>query len=71
MKSFTAFIFITLFSALIFFGLYIFDAHNNFRDIKWAIAISIVLLITHMTNFIIYFKTTGNDPYRWSKYKKR
>jgi len=47
--------------------LYQFDAHLYFRQIGWAVIISIVLLIAHMINFAIYFKIAGNEPFKWFK----
>jgi hypothetical protein len=45
--------------------LYLLDAHNNYREFHWALGISIVLLITHVSNMAIYFRFTGNEPYKW------
>jgi len=57
----------SIWTALVFFVLYQFDAHLYFRQIGWAVIISIVLLIAHMINFAIYFKIAGNEPFKWFK----
>ena len=67
MNNLKAFVVIATWSMAVLFGLYLIDAHLHYRDIGWAIVISIALLVTHMVNFTIYFKFTGNEPYRWFK----
>ena len=63
MKSIQAFLVMGIWTALVFFVLYQFDAHLYFRQIGWAVIISIVLLIAHMINFAFYFKIAGNEPF--------
>ena len=67
MKSIQAFLVMGIWTASVFFVLYQFDAHLYFRQIGWAVIISIVLLIAHMINFAIYFKIAGNEPFKWFK----
>ena len=67
MKSIQAFLVMGIWTALVFSVLYQFDAHLYFRQIGWAVIISIVLLIAHMINFAIYFKIAGNEPFKWFK----
>ena len=62
MKSIQAFLVMGIWTALVFFVLYQFDAHLYFRQIGWAVIISIVLLIAHMINFAIYFKIEAMSP---------
>ncbi len=67
MKSLKAFIIMALWTALIGYGLYTAEAHWHYRKIEWALAISVILLLTHMSNMVIYFKLTGKEPYQWFK----
>ncbi len=69
-KSFLALILILILSSLVFYGLYYFNIHQNFRDPKYALLLGLIILVTHMANMSIYFSLAGNSPYSWSKYKK-
>lgn len=70
MKSIKAFIIIALWTALIGYGLYSVEAHQHYRQIEWALGLSVILLLTHMSNMILYFKLTDKEPYQWFKNKK-
>ena len=67
MKNFKAFTIMSLWTLTIGIILYRFEAHLHFREILWALSLSLILLVTHMVNMIIYFKIAGNDPYKWFK----
>ncbi len=67
MKSIKAFIVMAFWTALVGYGLYSIEAHQHYRQIEWALALSAILLLTHMSNMVIYFKLTGKEPYRWFK----
>ncbi len=69
-KSFLALILILILSSLVFYGLYYFNIHQNFRDPKYALLLGLIILVTHMASMSIYFSLAGNNPYSWSKYKK-
>ncbi len=65
MNTLKAILIMSLWTAILFTGLYLLDAHKNYQNIVWALAIGITLLITHIINMVIYFKITGDRPYRW------
>lgn len=67
MHSFKAIIVMLLWSSAVGFALYAIGAHIHFREIKWAILISAVLLLTHIGNMFLYFKIAGKEPYSWFK----
>ncbi len=67
MKNLKAFSLMGIWTALIGFLLFSAQAHLHFREIVWALGLSIILLITHMINMLIYFKVAGNTPYKWFK----
>lgn len=67
MKNLKAFSIMGIWTALIGFLLFSVQAHLHFREIAWALGLSIILLITHMINMLIYFKVAGNTPYKWFK----
>jgi hypothetical protein len=67
MKNFKAFTIMSLWTLTIGIILYRIEAHLHFREILWALSLSLILLVTHMVNMIIYFKIAGNDPYKWFK----
>ena len=67
MKNFKAFTIKSLWTLTIGIILYRIEAHLHFREILWALSLSLILLVTHMVNMIIYFKIAGNDPYKWFK----
>ena len=52
----------TLFAGLSLYFSGIFSLHTN---IAWAILIATILLIVHVINLVLYFKITGNTPYKW------
>ncbi len=60
-----AFILMGLLTAVVAAILYTLGAHFHYRELVWAIAISIVLLATHMANLAIYFSVAGKKPYKW------
>ena len=53
MKNLQAFFVMTIWTVFSVFILYLLDAHINYREIAWAISISISLLIVHMVNMVI------------------
>ena len=59
MKNLQAFFVMTIWTAFSVCILYLLDAHINYREIAWAISISISLLIVHMVNMVIYFNRTS------------
>ncbi|MBP01232.1 MAG: hypothetical protein CMM25_00270 [Rhodospirillaceae bacterium] len=67
MKSLKAFSLMGGVTLIVLAILYLLDAHNNYREFHWAVGIAIVLLITHISNMAIYFKITGDQPYKWFK----
>ena len=67
MKNLNAFLPIGVFTLSVAALLYLADAHQNFRNIYWALGICLTLLITHVTNMAIYFKVAGDKPYKWFK----
>ena len=67
MKNLKAFSIIGLITASVGILLYAFDVHLNYRNLFWAIGISITLLITHILNMAVYFKVAGDQPYKWFK----
>jgi hypothetical protein len=67
MKNLKAFTIIGLITASVGAVLFALDAHLNYRNILWASAISVTLLITHVVNMAVYFKVAGEEPYKWFK----
>jgi len=67
MKNLKAICAMIIWTAFSVFVLYLLDAHIHYREIIWALATSISLLIVHMINMIIYFTITGKEPYKWFK----
>ena len=67
MKNLKAFTIIGLITVSVGAVLFAFDAHHNYRNIFWALAISVTLLITHVVNMAVYFKVAGEEPYKWFK----
>ena len=67
MKNLKAFTIIGLITVSVGAILFALDAHLNYRNILWALAISVTLLITHVVNMAVYFKVAGEDPYKWFK----
>ena len=67
MKNLKAFTIIGLITAAVGAVLFALDAHLNYRNILWAVAISVTLLITHVVNMAVYFKVAGEEPYKWFK----
>lgn len=67
MKNLKAFSIIGFITASVGVLLYALDAHLNYRNLFWAIGISITLLITHILNMAVYFKVAGDQPYKWFK----
>jgi len=65
MKNILGFIAMFIWTAIGGVSLYfsgIFSLHTN---AGWAILIAASLLIVHVINLILYFKITGDEPYRW------
>ena len=65
MKNFLGFIAMfawTLCAGVSLYLLEIFSLHTN---ILWAILIALILLLVHVINLILYFKITGDSPYKW------
>ena len=67
MKNLKAFTIIGLITVSVGAILFALDAHLNYRNILWALAISLTLLITHVVNMAVYFKVAGEEPYKWFK----
>ena len=67
MKNLKAFTIIGLITVSVGAILFALDAHLNYRNILWALAISVTLLITHVINMAVYFKVAGEEPYKWFK----
>jgi hypothetical protein len=67
MKNLKAFTIIGLITASVGAVLFALDAHLNYRNILWAVSISVTLLITHVVNMAVYFKVAGEEPYKWFK----
>ena len=67
MKNLKAFTIIGLITASVGAALFALDAHLNYRNILWAVSISVTLLITHVVNMAVYFKVAGEEPYKWFK----
>lgn len=65
MKNILGFIAMFIWTAISGVSLYfsgIFSLHTN---VGWAILIAASLLIVHVINLILYFKITGDEPYKW------
>jgi hypothetical protein len=67
MKTLKAILIMSIWTSIVGFILYTIEAHLHFREIIWAIAIGVILLITHMVNMALYFKIAGKEPYLWFK----
>lgn len=67
MKTLKAILIMSIWTSIVGFILYTIEAHSHFREIIWAIAIGVILLITHMVNMALYFKIAGKEPYLWFK----
>ena len=65
MKTLQTFMAMAIWTITIFFGLYLTGAHLHYRDPLLAVAISILILITHMVNMAIYFRIEADRPYKW------
>ena len=52
----------TLFAGVSLYFSGILSLHTN---IGCAILIATILLIVHVINLVLYFKITGNTPYKW------
>jgi len=65
MKTLKAILVMSIWTSTIGFILYTLEAHLLFREIHWAIAIGVILLITHMVNMTLYFKIAVKEPYQW------
>ncbi len=65
MASAKAFFLMGLLTSLVALLLYSLDAHIHYRDLTWALVVSIVLLSTHVCNMAIYFVIAGDKPYKW------
>lgn len=67
MKTLKAILIMSIWTSIVGFILYTIEAHLYFREIIWAVAIGVILLITHMVNMALYFKIAGKEPYLWFK----
>jgi O-antigen/teichoic acid export membrane protein len=70
MNNIKAFLIMGVWTVTIGFILYSFEAHLHYREILWALSLSVILLATHMINMVIYFKVTRNNPYKWFNFVK-
>ena len=68
-STFLAVSLVSIWTSVVGVSLYSFDAHLHYRELGWAIAIGLILLITHMVNMTLYFKVRGDEPFKWQKYK--
>ena len=65
MKNYLGFLAMFIWTLFVGLSLYfsgIFSLHTN---IAWAILIATILLIVHVINLVLYFKITGDTPYKW------
>ena len=65
MKNILGFIAMLIWTTIAGVSLYfsgIFSLHTN---VGWAILIATSLFIVHIINLILYFKITGDEPYKW------
>jgi hypothetical protein len=67
MKTLKAILIMSIWTLIVGFILHTVEAHLHFREIIWAVAIGVILLITHMVNMALYFKIAGKEPYLWFK----
>ena len=67
MKTFQGIAGMVIWTALVALGLYLFNAHDNYEQLGWAILIGFVLLVTHIVNMLVYFWIAGKEPYKWFK----
>ena len=65
MGSTKAFFLMGLLTSTVAASLYLLDAHLYYRELAWALGLSIVLLATHLANMVIYFRIAGDKPYKW------
>lgn len=65
MKNFKAFLLMIIWTLTAVGILFFIDAHLHYREIIWALGLSLTLLIVHMVNMFIYFSIAGKDPYKW------
>ena len=65
MGSAKAFLLMALLTGTVALLLYSLDAHLYYRDLAWAVVLSVVLLATHVGNMAIYFVVAGKKPYKW------
>jgi len=65
MKNFLGFIAMFAWTLLAGVFLYLSEIFSLHTDILWAILIASILLLVHVINLILYFKITGDSPYKW------
>jgi hypothetical protein len=69
MKNFLGFIAMFAWTLLAGVFLYLSEIFSLHTDILWAILIASILLLVHVINLILYFKITGDSPYKWKVYQ--
>ena len=65
MNTLKAILLMSVWTSILASTLYFFDAHEHYRNVLWATAIGLTLLVAHMVNMFIYFKVAGDKPYKW------
>ena len=65
MKNFLGFIAMFAWTLVAGMSLYLSEIFSLHTNILWAILIASILLLVHVINLILYFKITGDSPYKW------
>ena len=65
MKNYLGFLAIFIWTLFAGVSLYYCGIVSLQTNIGWAILIATILLIVHVINLVLYFKITGNTPYKW------
>ncbi len=65
MKNFLGFIAMFAWTLCAGVSLYLSEIFSLHTNILWAILIALILLLVHVINLILYFKITGDSPYKW------
>ena len=65
MKNILGFVAMLIWTAIAGLSLYFLGRFSLHTNVGWAILIAASLLIVHVINLILYFKITGDEPYKW------
>ena len=65
MKNILGFIAMFAWTLVAGMSLYLSEIFSLHTNILWAILIAAILLLVHVINLILYFKITGDSPYKW------